>query len=249
MLAITLHIETAGTLPTLIEESQKYQITDLTLTGNLNGTDIRYIREMAGRDYRGNVTNGKLAILNLADANIVSGGDYYIESDYQSDYYTIENIITVDMFRECSRLESIIIPNSVISIGNWAFSYCYGLTSITIPNSVISIGSSAFYVCKGLTRVIIPNSVKRIGQCAFYECAKLTSIIIPNSVKRIGSDIFSGCSGLKEIHNNNAVPQRASSNCFYKINTATCKLYIPKGSYRAYSFASGWNDFYNVIEE
>jgi hypothetical protein len=56
MLAITLHIKTAGTLPTFIEESKKYQITDLTLTGNLNGTDIRNIREMAECDVRGNVT-------------------------------------------------------------------------------------------------------------------------------------------------------------------------------------------------
>jgi len=49
----------------------------LTLTGNLNDTDIRYIREMAGKDSLGNETTGQLAMLNLAGANIVSGGGYY----------------------------------------------------------------------------------------------------------------------------------------------------------------------------
>ena len=78
---VTIHVETAGTLPTLIAENQKYEITDLTLTGNLNGTDIRLIREMTG-------TGGKLAILNLEEANIVAGGDSYYE-----DYYTITNQI------------------------------------------------------------------------------------------------------------------------------------------------------------
>ncbi|GAB6395555.1 MAG: leucine-rich repeat protein [Bacteroidales bacterium] len=78
------------------------------------------------------------------------------------------------------------IPNSVTSIGEWAFAHCSGLTSVTIPNSVTSIGDYAFYGCSGLTRITIPKSVTTIGEWAFAHCNALTSVTIPNSVTRIG---------------------------------------------------------------
>ena len=84
------------------------------------------------------------------------------------------------------------IPNSVTSIGEYAFSYCSGLTSVTIPNSVTSIGQYAFSGCSGLTSVTIPNSVTCIGVGAFSDCTGLTSITIPNSVTSIGSSAFYG---------------------------------------------------------
>ena len=86
-----------------------------------------------------------------------------------------------------------IIPNSITSIGYYAFKGCSGLTSITIPNSVKNIGESAFYGCKGLTSITIPNSVENIGDSAFNGCESLTSITIPNSVKNIGESAFYGC--------------------------------------------------------
>ena len=85
------------------------------------------------------------------------------------------------------------IPNSVTSIGNYAFNGCEALTSITIPNSVTSIGVSAFYGCTGLTSITIPNSVTSIGDQAFRGCTGLTSITIPNSVRSIGERVFYGC--------------------------------------------------------
>ncbi len=99
-------------------------------------------------------------------------------------------------FSGCRGLTSVTIPNSVTSIGNSAFSGCTYLTSVTIGNSVTSIGSGAFYGCKGLTSVTIPNSVTSIGGLAFYGCKGLTSITIPNSVTSIGERAFYGCSGL-----------------------------------------------------
>ena len=92
-----------------------------------------------------------------------------------------------------------IIPNSVTSIGGWAFSYCYSLTSINIPNSVTAIGNGAFEGCIGLTSVDISNSVTSIGRYAFFNCEGLTSINIPNSVTSIGSNAFFWCTGLTSI--------------------------------------------------
>ena len=88
------------------------------------------------------------------------------------------------------------IPNSVTSIGDYAFYNCSSLTSVTIPNSVTSIGSYAFSGCSGLTSITIPNSVTRIGNHAFRGCSGLTSLTIPNSVTSIGDRAFYGCSGL-----------------------------------------------------
>ena len=73
-----------------------------------------------------------------------------------------------------------IIPNSVTSIGDYAFQGCKGLTSITIPNSVTSIGKSAFWGCTGLTSITVPNSVTSIHDYAFADCTGLTSITVQN---------------------------------------------------------------------
>ena len=91
----------------------------------------------------------------------------------------VENYeIYEDAFAYCSDLTSIIIPDSVTSIGRTAFRHCTELTSITIPDSVTSIGSSAFSGCSGLTSVAIGDSVTGIGLGAFFNCSSLTSIVV-----------------------------------------------------------------------
>ncbi len=109
-----------------------------------------------------------------------------------------------------------IIPNSVKSIGNYAFSSC-GLTSVTIPNSIKSIGNYAFDECSELTSITIPNSVTTIGDGAFSGCSRLTSVTIPNGVTSIGEDAFHGCSGLTSVSIPNGVTSignYAFSNCY-----------------------------------
>ena len=97
------------------------------------------------------------------------------------------------------RSSVVVIPDSVTSIGEFAFSVCSALTSVTIPDSVTSIGRSAFYGCNWLMSVTIPDSVTRIEEFAFSGCTNLTSISIPDSVTRIGKFAFSGCSALTSV--------------------------------------------------
>lgn len=91
------------------------------------------------------------------------------------------------------------IPNSVTSIGEYAFWECTSLTSITIPNGVTSIGKYAFLGCTNLTSITISDSVTGIGEYAFKDCTSLTSIIIPNSVTSIGEWAFDECTSLTDI--------------------------------------------------
>ena len=119
-------------------------------------------------------------------------------------------------FSGCSGLTSVTIPNSVTSIGNYAFRACSGLTSVTIPNSVTSIGNAAFYGCSNLDSVTIPNSVTSIGNSAFSHCSNLDSITIPNSVTSIGNSAFADCSSLNLITIPNSVTsigEYAFSDC------------------------------------
>jgi hypothetical protein len=94
---------------------------------------------------------------------------------------------------------SVTIPDSVTSIGDFAFGYCTNLTSITIPESVTSIGDIALYSCTNLTSVNIPDSVTSIGVSAFSFCTNLNSVNIGNSVTSIGEDTFYHCTSLTSI--------------------------------------------------
>ena len=194
---ITIKLDEAGTLPTKIGDSRKYKITNLKIIGDINGSDVRLIRDMAGSDYDGGKTSGNLHTLDLSEANIVQGGNYYFLNKEAS--YTENNEISKYFFYNCSELTSITIPSSVTSIGEYAFYNCSGLTSITIPSSATSIGEYTFYNCSELTSITIPSSVTSIGECAFYNCYRLTSITIPSGVTSIGGSAFFGCSGLTSI--------------------------------------------------
>ena len=123
--------------------------------------------------------------------------------------------------------QTTVIPNTVTTIGSWAFQECTGLTSITIPNSVKTINDHAFLNCTGLANATIPNSVKTIGDYAFSGCSALTSVNIPKSVTTIGNNPFSSCAGVMSITVESGNPKFDSrDNCNAIISTANNKLII-----------------------
>ena len=199
---ITLKLTEAGTLPNKIGSSKKDLITNLKIIGEINGTDLRFIREMAGGDVHGDRTSGNLSVLDLSEARIVKGGDYYYSyySNFSKKGYTTSNdIIGECAFFGCSSLTSINIPSSVTEIGNRVFEDCKSLTSVNIPSGVTEIGESAFSGCSSLTSVNIPSSVTEIERAVFNGCSSLTSVNIPSSVTGIGYKAFSSCTSLTSI--------------------------------------------------
>lgn len=194
---VTINLTEAGTLPDKISSSNKNIITNLKIIGDINGTDLRYIREMAGKNVIGYGTSGNLSQLDLSKAWIVEGGEaYYHKKDNY--YYSSNNQLGCYVFAHCS-LTSINIPLSVTSIEDNALSYT-SLENINIPSSVTSIGRYAFGYCNHLKSVNIPSSVTEIRKCAFLECDSLTSVNIPSSVTEIGEYAFQWCESLKNIN-------------------------------------------------
>ena len=120
---ITLKLTEAGTLPNKIGIGEKILVTNLKIIGEINGTDLRFIREMAGSDVKGNSTSGNLSVLDLSEAKFVAGGDYYYK-DYEDGCYTSNDIIGKYAFRDCKSLTSVIIPSSVTEIREYAFYLC-----------------------------------------------------------------------------------------------------------------------------
>ena len=139
---ITITLEKAGTLPDRIASSKKNKITNLKIIGEINGTDLRMIREMAGSNSNGNSTDGKLSVLDLSEAKIVKGGDCYLNNGYD---YTSNDVIGSRAFLGCSVLTSLTLPADITSIGDEAFQGCSGLTSIYVyAEKVPKIDSNAF---------------------------------------------------------------------------------------------------------
>ena len=241
---ITLKLDEAGTLPDRIGENQKYLITNLKIVGKINGTDLKFIREMAGRDFNGKKTDGKLSILDLSEAKIVAGGDAYVQ--YSDNYYTYNDELGKYAFYGCSGLTSLTIPSGVTSISDLAFEGCSGLTSLTIPSSVTSIGWYAFSGCSGLTSLTIPSGVTSIGNQTFEGCSGLTSLTIPSGVTSIGNYAFAGCSRLTSL----TIPSGVTEIGYgaFRDCSGLTSLTIPSGvtsiGYYAFKGCSGLTSIY-----
>ncbi len=242
---VTIKLDEAGTLPDRIGENQKNLITNLKIVGKINGTDLKFIREMAGRDFNMEKTGGKLSILDLSEAKIVAGGDAYASCN--GNKYTSNDNLGDYVFDGCSGLISLTLPSSVTSIGSFAFALCSGLTSLTIPSSVTSIDDNAFYGCSGLTSLTLSSGVIEIGYYAFYGCSGLTSLTIPSSVTSIDSFAFAGCSGLTSICVYMKKLPELGSNVFNGCDAKNCILYVPKGTIDAYK-SSSFGYFEKIVE-
>ena len=263
---ITIKLEKAGTLPDRIASSEMYKITNLKIIGEINGTDLKMIRKMAGSNSYGGSTDGKLSVLDLSEAKIVEGGDSYYNGCYTSNdvigsyaFYGCSGLTSLtlpagitsigeDAFSGCRGLTSLNLPAGITSIGTHAFQDCSGLTSLTLSAGITEIGDGAFLGCSGLTSLTLPAGITSIGDNAFFCCSGLTSLDLPAGITSIGDLAFYGCGGLTSIYvYADNVPE--IGNCAFGLYaTKKCTLYVPMGTRDDYRF-SGFGDYFeNIVE-
>lgn len=143
------------------------------------------------------------------------------------------------LFLNNQEVNNLVIPNSVTTINDWAFSGCSSLLSVVIPNSVTSIGGDAFASCQNLTKVSIPNSVTEIGLAAFYICKNLTDafsyIVDPSLILPIENDDTWYWTSIWEVEEETDISERT--------------LHVPSGSLEAYQSDWRWGELFGSIVE
>ena len=196
---ITINNPTAGGLASALTAAgytPLSSISKLTVTGNLNSADIAQMK-----------TNMTLLMeLDLSGATLAG------------------NILPANAFQGKNILTTVILPASVVSIGDNAFSSCINLSgTVPLPAALTSIGNSAFWNCSSLTGdLIIPNNVNSIGSYAFSGCSGLNgNLTLPNNITTVPMGAFASCNGLNSIL---TIPQSVTSiesSAFYNCNKLT----------------------------
>ncbi|MBD5304599.1 MAG: leucine-rich repeat protein [Bacteroides sp.] len=221
-----IFLQEAGILSSLFG-NEPVLMKSLTISGNLNGDDFRFLRLLVGAPLLSgeNALRSDVEALDLTDANIVSGG-----GTYDGSRYTESAVATPGLFADCTRLKNITLPNSLIAIQRDAFARSSQLSDLSIPMNVYELSPSADCVNlstidvakanpyfssidgvlfnKDATEILwfplgktghysLPSSITTIGERAFAG-THITSLSIPESVTDIRRGAFAG-SALEEI--------------------------------------------------
>lgn len=268
----TVTVTEAGQLAGAITAEQKYTLTELKVSGPINGEDIGFLREMAGAalDNYDTATEGVLVSLDLSDATIVAGGQY-LTKKYETGTAQA-NTIGENMWRN-TKLTQIVLPPSITTIGSTAF-LGSALTSMTVPEGVKSLGGMCFANCYSLATIDLAPSVTSIGDQCFENCKELTYIKLPE-ITTLQDNTFAGCdklttielpatittigystpfpSTLETLRVPVVIPPSATAESrwggsFRNINKDKCVVYVPEGRIDAYKNATAWKEFKNFQE-
>lgn len=199
-----------GNLSSLLPETERFKITDLTLSGELNSSDLEVIRQMGGCQKLGNSRyNGHLRYLDLSNAEFVGDGTFEICCGYNIIKSQLNDGSGDYLFRDMKSLHTIKLPNSMEEMGYFLFLDCDSLTSVTLPKSLKSM-SSNFYYNGNLTSILIDDSnpyYSSDGSALFDKYKRkmilavktLKEYAIPSSVSEISQSAFKCCRHLKTL--------------------------------------------------
>lgn len=151
-------------------------------------------------------------------------------------------VIQNSAFKDCSSLTSILIPNSIKSIGINAFENCSNITEITIPEGVTLIGNNTFKGCVKLASASFSTSIESFGANAFAGCTSLTSIVLPKNIQEIGANAFANCSKLATIEVFGDTPATLKTGVF---PSNVSKIYVKPSLVSTYK--TSWAEYKDKI--
>ena len=227
----------AGKLSEKVVEADRYNVTELKISGSINGTDILLLRKMAGGGQEANATTeGKLSSLDLSEANIVAGGDNYfaIKRGMSSMYYkpTENDVVAPYMFSGLTKLTKLQLPTGTKSIEKYALSGCTALAECAIPQQTTAVKEYAFNQCSKLSSLTIPatvaESVTEIGTSAFADCSSLASVTFPAQLTKIGKQAFENCTSLGTLSEFPATLESIEEKAFF--NAAVKAFKVAEGN-------------------
>lgn len=220
---VRMHVADAGTLIEVLTKKLRDKVTNLTLSGKLNGTDIVQLRRLMGVDVQGYSIDDFTPILDTLDitlCDIVEGGDPYFVTSTGS-YYTSNDVVGSNMFSGCPSLVAIYLPKYATRIQSNAFSgtanlrhvgfsdltefigetafYDSGIDSLELPDNISSFGDMVFYDCQNLKYIKLPAKLRTIPFATFYFCTGLQDVTLPENLTTIGSLGFFNCNTLPRI--------------------------------------------------
>lgn len=140
------------------------------------------------------------------------------------------------------------LPGNMKTLPRGMFKGCSSLSSVTLPQYLLSIDDYAFDGCSSLVDIKLPIYLNSLGYRALADCSKLTSLDLPSSLQNIGSYAFAGCNAMERIDANMAAPITASQSTFNGVDFSNCYLYVPTGAYQSYWLANGWGSFEHIID-
>lgn len=259
---VEVMVETPGTLDELLAE-QLDSIVCLKVKGSINSSDLRTLRQMAGRTVDGKGTIGNLSVLDLSDARVVKGGEpFLIEED--SLQVTADDVMPDKAFAGCSFLIDVTLPDHLQGYGDGVFSGCKNLDRVSLKAGEESdfVVDGSFVMNKERDELIeclpgmgddleyvIPKGVKVVHPYAFSGRFLYERITLPSSIDSIGAFAFNRCFDLFNIYVNSSIPPVIDETAIDPLDISYRTLYVPRGCKQTYRNAKGWKKYGQNIKE
>ena len=229
-------------LTTINQRAFQYcKLTNITIPST-----VTYIGSKA---FQGNPTTAVTWLPKTCDTGSDDNAPFYSNSSKITSFVFGDSVqvIPASLCYMMNKLENIVLPEKLTTIGSSAFKSCSLLGDLAVPQTVTSIGQSAFMYCTSIKHFEFPQGIKTVATSVLEGCTALEEVIIPSSVTAINQDAFYNCSKLMAIHNYAITPQTIPSRAVYNVNKSTCILYVPIDYIDLYQAKDVWKDFLNII--
>lgn len=250
--SLEVEVSVPGTLVDQIPADKTMTVGRLKVKGCINGTDLRLLRKMAGRDADNAVSNGNLSVLDLSEARIVKGGEAYLDN-----LCTVDDQLPDCAFYGCDALTWVVLPSTLTHIGDGAFGMCYSLENLSLTpakdadftfdgTSVVSSDGSRLIAVMpyAVSTYKVPEGVKTISDYAFAGCIQLSNVSLPQCVENIGKKAFEYDYNITQLWMYPKTAPCVAGDTFEGMDANAAWLYLWHDTYQSYADADGWQRFF-----